>query len=271
MSSHRSPRRDERPTEITTSPPCVVFALAREAMAFWKVFPVRRRVWQAPCPAWIAGPPRRAMLVLEAGLGRSAMESAVTWTLKRPDWGDGPYNPPFLVLAGFSGALKAGREVGSLVLATKVLDEHGGAWPANWPAGAAPGFERGPIVTADALVFDPARKVETGNRYGALAVDMESATAARLCYDCGVPFGCLRAVSDDVDSQLSPTLVGLLRAGRPSFPGLLAAVIGRPAIVGELWRLARSTRLAARHLAAALDRLLPTEVSAAARSERPDG
>jgi adenosylhomocysteine nucleosidase len=197
------------------------------------------------------------VLVVESGLGRKAMESAITGVLGQPGPGGQLYRPPFLVLAGFSGALQSGHNVGALILATDVLDERGGRWPATWPGDRPTTAQRGRVLTADAIVADPAGKRELGARHGAVAVDMESAAAARVCHEHGVPFGCLRAISDDVDTELSPILLGLLQGGRPSPRGVLAAIARRPRVVREMWRLARSTRRAAQQLAAALDKMIP--------------
>jgi hypothetical protein len=184
------------------------------------------------------------------------MERAVQWALEGPDIGTGRYRPPFFLLAGFSGALLSGRPVGHLLLATEVVDEHGGRWPADWPGDRRVRHERGRVLTADALVADPHAKRQLGARHGAVAVDMESAAAARLCHGRGVPFGCLRAVSDDLDTPLSPQLVGLLRDGRPSALAVLSALGRRPKVAAELWTLAANTRTAARRLAEALGELL---------------
>jgi adenosylhomocysteine nucleosidase len=250
-------------TDIGTSPPCVVFALAREAMAFRAPFPTKRQLRRAPCRAWLAGTHGRTVLVLETGIGRRAMEASVAGVLGRPGPGGKPYRPPFLVLAGFSGGLRRGLDVGSVILATEVVDEHEGRWPTSWPAERTTNVRQGRVLTTDTIVAEPARKHELGVRYGALAVDMESAAAARVCHERGVPFGCLRAISDDVDSRLPPTLVGLLQGGRPSPLGILAAILREPRIVGAMLRLAKSTRLAAQRLAATLDQLIPADAAGA--------
>ena len=57
-------------------------------------------------------------------------------------------------------------------------------------------------------------------------------------------------------TALSPALAGLMRRGRVAPWALLAAVLRRPGLLGELVRLARDTRRAARRLAAGLDALL---------------
>jgi adenosylhomocysteine nucleosidase len=258
MTVPRSSVAEGQDLDVVQSPPCVVFALAREAMFFWKIFPARARVRGAPCPAWLAGPPDRTVLVLESGLGGAAVGSVVGWAVGRPCIANSsaPYRMPFLVLAGFSGALQAGLKVGELIEASEVIDERGGSWPASLQNKSDRHIERGRVLTADGLVGDPREKLALGERFGAAAVDMESAVAARICREHGVPFGCLRAISDRSDTQLSPRLIGLLRSGRPAPLSVIATVLRSPGIAAELWSLARSTRLAARNLADGLVDLL---------------
>jgi adenosylhomocysteine nucleosidase len=246
-------------TDTIVSYPCVVFALARESMAFRSRIPSWRRIREAPCRAWLAGPPRRTLLVVETGLGREPMAAGVGWALSEPRIGTALYRPPFLILAGFSGALRPGQAAGDLVLATCVVDEHGARWPVTWPPQAAPARAGVTVLTVDSLVTEPAVKRELGIRYAAVAADMESSAAASLCHERGLPFGCFRAISDDADMRLSPDLVDLLRAGRPRLRTLLAAIARRPRIVGELLILARNTRTAAGRLAAMLEQLLADE------------
>jgi adenosylhomocysteine nucleosidase len=173
------------------------------------------------------------------------------------------------VVAGFSGALTPGQSAGTLILATRILDEHGSDWPASWPGDRPTAIQRGRILTADRLVTEPADKAELGARYQAIAVDMESAAAARLCCERGVPFGCLRAISDTVDTRLSLELVDLLKAGRPSILAVLAALCRKPLLAGELWTLAQNTRIAAKNLAAALGELVTMEALANTEPNAP--
>jgi adenosylhomocysteine nucleosidase len=248
-------------TDLAFAGPCVVFALRREAAPFLRTFPPQQRFPGAPCRARFCGPSWLTVLVLETGLGPAAVEAALTWALGSPLFGNVPYRPKLVLSAGFSGALRPGLRVGDLVLATEVNDTEGNRWPATWPGELPPGpwrptITRGRLLTATALVGDPAEKQALGERHDALAVDMESAAVARLCHKREVPFGCLRAISDDWDTPLSPRLVGLLQGGRVAPLRLAAALARRPALASELWLLARHTRAAARQLAGGLGGLL---------------
>src|SRR5205085_6196642 len=142
----------------------------------------------------------------------------------------------------------------------------GNRWPAPWPGALLPGtecppFRLGRLLTATSLVTTPEQKRALGRQFQAVAVDMETATVARLCRQHGVAFGCVRAISDDVHTALPPRLLALLARGRASPLRILMALLASPRLAGELWRLAGQTRLAAERLAQSLIELLPTVTS----------
>ncbi len=237
--------------------PCVVFALRRESMYFRRAYPFRRRISGAPCraekrcqrPFSPETVPDTFFLMLEAGVGSAAMEAALHWCLSGPRFGAMPYRPRLLISAGFSGALQPELRIGDLVMATEVVDSQGNRYPAFRPASLAEyDISVGRLLTMPELIGDPQEKQRLGRQYNALAVDMESAIAARFCQEYNVPFACLRVISDDWRTALSPHLVELLRQGRVSLPRLAVQVLRHPGLIGELGRLARQTRRASRKL-----------------------
>ncbi len=242
-------------TSPDASCPCVVFALRREAMFFRRTRPWRRPFPAAPVPAAFHGDGPRTVLLLETGVGIAAMEAALSWLLSGPPVDGVRFRPAVILSAGFSGAIVPGLRVGDLILADAVCDGDGGSWPTTWPIGIGP-YPRGRLLTAAALVGQPEEKRRLGERSGAAAVDMETAAVARLAASADVPFGCLRVISDDVDTPLSESLLGVLASGRVRPGRLTAAVLRRPGLIAELLRLGAHTRQAARRLAAGLEELL---------------
>jgi adenosylhomocysteine nucleosidase len=247
-------------SELAFDDPCIVFALRREAEPFLREFHPNQRFAGAPCWARFCGPAWLTVLSVQAGVGPRHAERALDWLLGRPLMGNVPYRPKIVLSAGFSGALCAERKVGDVILATEVADTEGHRWPATWPgelpAGEwRPTLHRGAIACA-ATLASAEQKQDLGQQLGALAVDMESAVVARACTKHGVPFGCLRVVSDEMTTPLSPQLLALLSEGRVSALRLLAALARSPSLAGQLWRLARHTRFAAEQLAKALGELL---------------
>jgi adenosylhomocysteine nucleosidase len=248
-----------RSANTTLESPCVVFALRRESMYFRRAYPIRMPVLGAPCLAQFRQPHGsdfhrcvHPVMMLETGVGEAAMRTALSWCLSRPRcvaWAC--YRPPFVLSAGFSGALSPEQRVGDLVLATEVVDEQGHRWPAMHAfASTDQQITLGHVLTVRNLVSDPGEKQRLGQLYDAVAVDMESAAAARLCQEHDVPFACLRVISDDQNTALSPQLVEPLCQGRVSLPRLAGTVIRRPQLIAELWRLAANTRRASRRLLA---------------------
>jgi adenosylhomocysteine nucleosidase len=189
------------------------------------------------------------------------MATAVEWLLGNPLLGNLPYRPKLILSAGYAGALQDNYRVGDIVLATEVADLDGKRWPATWPE-ALPGGEwrpplrRGRVLTVPRLVGTAAEKRALGVKHDSVAVDMESAAVARLCDQQSVPFGCLRAVSDDSQTDLSPQLITLCAGGRVAPWRLLTTLARRPRLVREVWQLARHTRQASQQLAIALGELL---------------
>lgn len=246
-------------SELGHRQPCILFALGREARSFWKEFPRQERVYDSPCPAWFAGPSWLTVLVMQTGMGPDAASRVADWLVSRPLVAGLPYRPAFVLFAGFAGALESTLTPGELVLAEDILSEEGSVWPASWPGTLSgvwnPPLHRGRVLTATHPVSSAEDKRKCREESGALVVEMESAPIARRCAREGIPFGCLRAVVDDASMSLHPALVRAT-AGGVSLGRLGGALLMRPWLVRDLWRLAGLTRLAARQLALALGELL---------------
>lgn len=61
--------------------------------------------------------------------------------------------------------------------------------------------ESGIIASGDIFVSDRRQRQKIHDRFGALACEMEGAAIGHVCFCCGVPFGILRAISDDMDEN----------------------------------------------------------------------
>ncbi len=247
---------------------CLVFALARESLFFWRHCRCIRRIRSAPCRAWHVDYSGDPLLILQTGVGSGAIARGLRWALNAP-WVGGTlrYMPDRVVLAGFSGALTPDLRLGDLILANEVTSTSP-PWHCTLQPPKTP-LRTGRILTVPELIASPEQKARLWEQFQALAVDMESAAAARLCQEAGVSFTCLRAISDDGKTALSPRLVEVLQTGSVSVGRLLGAVLRQPGLIAELWRLARDTRLAARQLADALvTQVLAEGVSAEGSMQR---
>jgi adenosylhomocysteine nucleosidase len=212
--------------DVTTGV-AVLFAMEREAAPF------RRAVGDRP-----------GVQVVVTGIGPAAARRTAEAVMRRE-----PVTR--VVFAGFCGALRSGLAVGDVVVAAEVMDERGGRW-----ACTEVGQGRTRLLTTDRLIGTTEAKRALGERHAADAVDMESAAVAAVCHARGVPFLAVRAVSDTVDTTLSPRLVKLLSGGSVSAVRAVLALARQPSLVTDFHRLARDTRLAAKQLAEALLRIV---------------
>lgn len=230
----------------------LLFALHREAAPF-----LHRHRGQRIADEWPTAPPcdsrflqlkSKSVSVLITGVGFDNAGSAVDWALANAA-------PDLVIAAGFAGALDAALGVGEVIVASEVVEPDGEHWRTVLPAELGD-CECGRILTALALVGSQSEKRAARRSTGAAAVDMESAAIAEACQGARVPCAVIRAISDSAETTMSPHLVGLL-SGPAIAPGrVLAALVRRPQIAGEFWRLARATALAAESLADALDTLM---------------
>lgn len=112
-----------------------------------------------------------------------------------------------VVSTGFSGGAQPDLKSGDLVLASEVIRAQSG-WR-RAPTGEALGLNEicsvGPFVTVERPLQSPQEKREMGSRYGAIAVDMESADVAEAAEQAGVPWVALRVILDPMDA---PLLIG---------------------------------------------------------------
>jgi adenosylhomocysteine nucleosidase len=250
--------------DVAVDDPCILFALGRESAAFRRVFRPQQRFPGAPCRARFCGPEWLSVLVLETGIGPERAGRALSWLFDSPRLEQLPYRPKVVISAGFCGGLQEDRAVGDIILAEEVVDADGHGWPTTWPgelpAGEwRPPLHRGRLLSVPRIIGTAEEKQALGRKHQALAVDMESATIARWCQKHDVPFGCVRAVSDDARTSLSPLLLDLFQ--RDSLSQWLTTLARSPRLMGELWQLARATRRAAGQLQQALGELLTLTLS----------
>jgi adenosylhomocysteine nucleosidase len=260
--------------------PWIVFALRRESQPFCRHLGRGRRLPNTSARIFFPStrhPPRSTptgkrllntsarlfdseelrVLVVETGLGTLQAEKSLADLFEATP----RQRPPFVVSAGYSGALEASLSVGDVVVGTEVIDAHGGLWSTSWPARTVHEIHdvvvrRGRLFCSDRVVGECDEKKRLGGQHQALAVDMESAAVARFCGRHGISFGCVRAISDRADTRLSPLLASLLCREDVSLVRVGASFVRHPSIVREVFRLARDTRIAALQLARALNHLM---------------
>ena len=145
-----------------------------------------------------------------------------------------------LVSFGIAGALSGELAVGTVIDATRVVDESGAVLWEGEPLGASPA-RTGTILGASRIVDDPAERARLHAATGADAVDMESGALARS----GRLVGCLRAISDTPTRRLGGVAQGATPDGGVDVVGFLRGFVREPAVTV---RAARGARRALRSL-----------------------
>ncbi len=162
--------------------------------------------------------------------------------------------PGIVVSAGFSGALRPGIPVGTIVLGENFTDPQ--------VAKLLPlpeGTRVGPVVTSDKILETPADKAELASHSNALAADLESAHLYAACQDAGVSMVSIRCISDALDQSIAiPGNVLLnLETGRADPQAIFRFLFRHPGKAPDFARLVRDAKIAQAALAGTLKSLLP--------------
>lgn len=150
---------------------------------------------------------------------------------------------------GLAGALVPGYGPGSLVTATKIVDE-GGALLWEGEALAVPEAAAAIVCAARRIVDAPAERARLAARTGAVAVDMESgilAASGRLA-------GVVRAISDTPDEPVGRLAGAATSDGGTAWGTVAAAFLREPRRAARAARNARRGLRALERAAAALAR-----------------
>ena len=140
------------------------------------------------------------------------------------------YKPNLVLNSGVAGSLSPIVGIGDIVVATKSVehDMNGTALgdkqgEITFPDGNMMFFEcdkqastllaaickeipdtkvaQGIIASGDIFVSDRKQRFKINDRFGALACEMEGAAIGHVCVRCRVPYGIIRAISDDLDEN----------------------------------------------------------------------
>lgn len=109
-----------------------------------------------------------------------------------------------------------------------------------------------PVLVTTTRVADEREKQRLAASYGAGLVDMEAAAIARIALGKGIPFYCLKAVSDDAEARLPDLNPFIAESGRLKMLPFLAHIAVRPRSWSGLMKLGRHSSAAAKNLAEAL-------------------
>jgi len=185
-----------------------------------------------------AGPHQIMLMANGAGAHRAA--AAVDNALAS-------FQPDAIVSVGFCGALDPDLAIADIVVGTTVF-AGGRAFAAQSPNAGRP-HSLGPVCTLDHVVQTAAEKSELRST-GAIAVEMEAAGVAERAQSLGLPFFCIKSVTDLAGEDLANDFNAALRSdGRFDTIRILASCLRKPWVrLPELFRLRRRCARAARAL-----------------------
>jgi len=187
--------------------------------------------------------------VIEAGMGfaRARRATQVLIDAHAPDW---------VLSCGFSGALRPEMQVGNIVMARSVVDQHGQELQIELKVNSdeANGLFVGRLLTVDHMVRTIAEKSELATRHDALAVDMESLAVAQVARERKTLCLVVRVISDDMASDLPPEVLSVVGpTGSVRLGAVIGSLLKRPESAKDMWRLRGTAQTAARSLATFLD------------------
>jgi adenosylhomocysteine nucleosidase len=148
----------------------------------------------------------------------------------------GPIDIVFSI--GWVGSLRAGLAPGMAHNVAGVIDVQTGE-RFNCDAGAGDLW----LVTSP-MVADAAEKLRLASAYSAALVDMEAAAIARLSAMRGIPFYCIKGISDGFEERLPDFNRFISSNGKFDLTGLILFSILRPWYWPSLMRMGENSRKA---------------------------
>jgi nucleoside phosphorylase len=157
-----------------------------------------------------------------------------------------------VICVGLCGALQPDLREGQIVVASEVKaasqvkpDAYAEVFPA-WSIGTDLPFVSGAVVSQDRVASTAAEKADLRKRFGAVAVEMEASGVAARAKRAGLPFCCIKVVSDRADESFGIDLNrSRSRDGHISRVKIVLQGVAKPSLIPELFRLKRRADMAA--------------------------
>jgi adenosylhomocysteine nucleosidase len=156
-----------------------------------------------------------------------------------------------IVSTGYCGALDPALQIGDIVVATQVLDAATQElFPCLDPCRDRENAPvRGTVLSQNRIAINIEEKKQLFRQSGACAVEMESAGVALRSKRAGLPFYCIKVISDIAGESFSLDLNRMRTTeGRLARGKIIMHALARPNLVPGLLRLKRRTEEAAQVL-----------------------
>jgi len=133
--------------------------------------------------------------------------------------------PELLIASGFCGGTRDELHPGDLIIADNASEL------SNKARAILPGAVIGKIHSADRIIDPVVDRYAIGREHGAIAIDMETETIARLCAERSIPVLALRVISDSpvAPFPMPPSVLFDIEKQRTNFSALLSYIARNPA------------------------------------------
>ena len=153
-----------------------------------------------------------------------------------------------VISVGFCGALDPNLTANEIIMGTEVVQTMGNQRFACTTGSTAQPYVSGPILSQDRIANDASEKHEL-RTLGTIAVEMEAAGVAAYAQRVGVPFACIKVVSDRADESFPLDLNKMrTKEGRIARGKIGTYVLCHPILLPKLWGLKQRSDDAARTL-----------------------
>jgi adenosylhomocysteine nucleosidase len=221
----------------------VTFALPAESSAFVRLLRDRERN-DFVTRGIIA---EKEIAVIHTGVGPQKCAERFTQFLREN-------KPQIVISSGFCGGTNDELRPGDLVIAKNVSSAQLAKRAGELLAGAV----TGDIFSADRVIDHAADRYAIGRKHGAIAIDMETTTIARLCAEFAIPMLGLRAISDSPAAPFPapPEVLFDIEIQRTRFTRLLSHLARNPRAIAPLAGFSRQITIAKTKLAEGLETVL---------------
>jgi nucleoside phosphorylase len=151
-----------------------------------------------------------------------------------------------VVSVGLCGALQLDLTENQIIVATEVRSPGSDDNFSALPIETELPFVSAPILSQDRVAVTAAEKSQLREKFSAAAVEMEAFGVAARAKRAGLPFCCIKAVSDRADETFGMDFNEVRSPdGRISRGKIVVKVLARPGVIPELFRLKRRAEMAA--------------------------
>jgi adenosylhomocysteine nucleosidase len=166
--------------------------------------------------------------------------------------------PSLIVSTGFAGGLTEEAAAGTIVCGGDLVDETNARETFDVPDGPAllAGGVRGVIITTRHFVSAVDHRRLLRDRFGAVAVDMESIHIGRIAREAGIPFIVARIISDDLTADLPDMRSVMNRNGSVAVVRAVLYFVRHPGTLVAFIRFVANLNAHARTLNGYLRRLI---------------